>query len=51
MVTSKKKKTINLPLRVDDELKKKIQKAADDDGRSINNWCVMVLEKAVKISK
>ncbi|MGD2118190.1 MAG: hypothetical protein PVG66_07520 [Chromatiales bacterium] len=44
-----KEKIINL--RVEADLKKSVKKAADNDGRSMSNWIVWLIEKELKKKK
>ena len=43
-----KEKIINV--RVDAELKKKAKKLADDDGRSLSNWILRLIQNEIKKS-
>ena len=43
-----KEKIINV--RVDAELKKKAKKLAEDDGRSLSNWILRLIQNEIKKS-
>lgn len=40
-----------LNIRIDPELKKKAQKLAEEDGRTLSNWVTRLIEKELKKSK
>lgn|GEM_PF-1077331 len=44
-----KEKIINI--RVDAELKKQARKLAENDGRSLSNWIVRLIQTQIKLSR
>jgi antitoxin component of RelBE/YafQ-DinJ toxin-antitoxin module len=44
-----KEKIINL--RVDEDLKRKAKKIAEQDGRSLSNWITWLIEREIRNSK
>ena len=44
-----KEKIINI--RVDAELKKQAKKMAENDGRSLSNWILRLIQKQIELSK
>ena len=44
-----KEKIINL--RVEADLKKEVKKAAEQDGRSMSNWIIWLIERELKKKK
>lgn len=40
--------TVVTTIRIDEELKRKIAEKAKADNRSVNNWIITVLQKAVQ---
>lgn len=47
-----KKKRINpFPLRMEDELRVKVEKTARDDRRSVNTWILVAIEEKLRSIK
>ena len=44
-------KTAQIPLRVEPELKKQLEKFAKDDKRSLNTYCEIVFENHIALKK